>query len=138
MGNISNLSIAALILLASQQGLASTGRMKNSQPGKNDVSAVPWMKCISGDAKVGIAFTLEPNNGNVISVDTYSLNSQGKKIKQIGHAEVMSANTSNGSGVATVVLAKSADSPFAFNLSLSAASPGASPAASASASPAPN
>jgi hypothetical protein len=61
----------------------------------------------------GIVFALEPGNGNEIAADIYSLDSNRKKIKQVGHADV---TASNSNGVFT--FSGAADSPSQFSLTL--------------------
>jgi hypothetical protein len=61
----------------------------------------------------GIVFAIEPGNSNEIAADIYSLDSNQRKIKQVGHADVTATNT-NGA----FSFSGAADSPSQFSLTL--------------------
>jgi hypothetical protein len=124
-------------LMAQGQGQAQGQAQIQAQATAASSANKPWMKCVGStlstqtnsapsasasatfNGNVGLTFTLEPNNGSEISVDAFSLNAQGQKIKQIGHAEVLSSNGQGSSGASAVTLQNSPDSPFAFNMTVS-------------------
>ncbi|WP_413560438.1 hypothetical protein [Bdellovibrio sp. HCB209] len=71
-------------------------------------------------AKLGFKFLLQRNNSNHIAVDTYTLNDSSQLVKQIGHAELVSAasevtaTTKATELVSGLTLAE--DSPFDFSI----------------------
>jgi hypothetical protein len=65
----------------------------------------------SSSQNYGIVFAIESGNGNEIAADIYSLDSNRRKIKQIGHADV---TASNSSGAYT--FSGASDSPSQFSL----------------------
>jgi hypothetical protein len=67
----------------------------------------------SSSLNYGIVFAIEPGNGNEIAADIYSLDSNKRKIKQVGHADV-TASDSNGAFTFT----SATDSPSRFSLAL--------------------
>jgi hypothetical protein len=89
-----------------------------------------------GSTQYEIVLRLEPNNGNLIAADTYLLNTDGHRVKQVGHADVAntagttststsnsapgntSTSTTGGNGAAADFVAD-ASSPFQFELTFS-------------------
>ena len=60
----------------------------------------------------------EPNNGGLIAADTYLMNSEGRRVKQVGHAEVASA-ASSGTSTGGADYQADSSSPFPFELAFS-------------------
>lgn len=71
-------------------------------------------------AQYRITFTREPNNSGMISADIYLLTVDGRKVKQVGHAEVTppSAPNSSVSGSSSVNLKSDPSSPFQFEATI--------------------
>jgi hypothetical protein len=63
----------------------------------------------------GIVFELEHGNGDEIAADVYTLESNRQRIKQIGHADVISSVSDNGEATFT----NAADSPSQFSMTIS-------------------
>jgi hypothetical protein len=74
----------------------------------------------AGSAQYGIILNREPRNGNALAADTYLLDAQNRKVKQVGHADVGVQSESDSTILLSV--ANTADSPFAFALTISSAS----------------
>ena len=114
----------------------------NSQPTTSGTTTPPTTVqntgpvATSSGSPIGFVFSLEGDNSGTIAADTFLLSRQGRTVKQIGHADVLSSVTSGQAasptsltqtgaqantpiyGGYTMQMQNSADSPFPFQLTL--------------------